>query len=267
MHKLFTLIELLIVIAIIAILAAMLLPALNKAREVAKAVACQSNLKQIGLANGMYSDTYDDWIPLSGYPSGMARYLGWVPLFSGRDLYGPVNPYSSGFGVKSYGVSKLAGTFVCPSEPAKFHISDTSANFTLGTHYTMNNYIGGFGIADSHLRPFKRSALFQASIAVFAGDSAVRFSYSNSNVFGFAYRHGGKEFRINHANADNSSYGIPGAGRANLLYMDGHVAPNRYIELRTMSPANVRSSISPQYYQIVTWSGYDMWRCGPVTYY
>lgn len=62
----FTLIELLIVIAIIAILAAMLLPALNQARERGRASSCANNFKTIGLASSMYQNDHNDFFVNSG---------------------------------------------------------------------------------------------------------------------------------------------------------------------------------------------------------
>lgn len=59
----FTLIELLTVISIIAILAGMLLPAINKGRVMAKRSSCMSNIRSLGTGLALYVDSYSEWIP------------------------------------------------------------------------------------------------------------------------------------------------------------------------------------------------------------
>ncbi|MGD8239289.1 MAG: prepilin-type N-terminal cleavage/methylation domain-containing protein [Armatimonadota bacterium] len=78
----FTLIELLVVIAIIAILAAILFPVFARAREKARGSACISNMRQMGLAFGMYADDFDEMYPPA--PKWKSRLL---PYIRNRDLF------------------------------------------------------------------------------------------------------------------------------------------------------------------------------------
>ena len=75
----FTLIELLVVIAIIAILAAILLPALNSARERGRTASCLSNLKQLGTSLDMYGSDNNGMLPaqmvVNGVGKGGAAFL------------------------------------------------------------------------------------------------------------------------------------------------------------------------------------------------
>ena len=74
----FTLIELLIVIAIIAILAAMLLPALNKARERAKITQCLGQVRELVRVSQLYTDSYNGYFCPANLVSNSGNYLWWT---------------------------------------------------------------------------------------------------------------------------------------------------------------------------------------------
>ena len=122
----FTLIELLVVIAIIAILAAMLLPALNKARERGRNATCQGNLRSLGQAVVLYAGDYQDYIPWGPANKSDLREVGW-----GRECnHGLLN---------KYGYVPNTKTFMCPSDPAV--LKNLGANGWISSHLSSYLYV------------------------------------------------------------------------------------------------------------------------------
>src|SRR5437773_4162949 len=87
----FTMVELLVVCAIIFLLAALLLPALSRARENGRKIACLNNLKQLGYALQIYTTDNDGWFPYQGSevgdfanPSAAANWLKYCLAYLGN---------------------------------------------------------------------------------------------------------------------------------------------------------------------------------------
>lgn len=128
MRRGFTLIELLVAIAIIAILIALLLPAVQQAREAARRTQCKNNLKQLGLALHNYRDVHMVFPPGSLRGSGLA--WGWVsrtlPFFEQASAYSTIDFTQTDCVVflkaqqaadKSNATSVLLPMLTCPSDP------------------------------------------------------------------------------------------------------------------------------------------------------
>jgi len=156
----FTLIELLVVIAIIGVLIALLLPAVQMAREAARRSTCTNNIKQIALAAVNYADTHSAFPPNGSYYQQATAWTGLVsplvyilPFMDQSSLFdmlnlqnGPCDTGNNG----SYAnllVNTTVGlrrvpSYVCPSDDVEFTKKSTSNGFLYefgGGNYSMNN--------------------------------------------------------------------------------------------------------------------------------
>lgn len=121
MRRAFTLVELLVVIAIIGVLVALLLPAVQAAREAGRRSSCQNNLKQLGLALHNYHDQFLRLPPGGTQSNTYSWHVHVLPFIEQNNLYGNFNftagTYDSGAGQVgrgANGLNRLAG-FLCPS--------------------------------------------------------------------------------------------------------------------------------------------------------
>lgn len=250
--KPFTLIELLIVIAIIAILAGILLPALERARESSRNTSCLNQLKQMGLAQAMYSGDYNSYLvpahrlvgtagcDLAGAGPQWDVPNNWMGILSGcvGEKNGPVTctaPYGLALEYESLSTPYKRSSFLCPSE--------TSANNRMPSFSRGGNYgLGGYAERNAFK---KTTSITKPSICVFAGDSFGSYSLiaKVGFVVRFAMRHNGgmetKEFM--ESLPQDQHYGVTnlttkGKGTGNLVYMDGAARSVRYASLASIEP-------------------------------
>ena len=119
----FTLVELLVVIAIIGVLVALLLPAVQAAREAARRMKCQNNLKQISLAWHNYHDSLGSLPPGCLSSNGLSWAVFVLPYVEQKNLYEKftfgAGDYNTPSATKNHLALNKIGFYLCPSSPAE----------------------------------------------------------------------------------------------------------------------------------------------------
>ena len=205
MKRKFTLIELLVVIAIIAILAGMLLPALNKARAAASKSNCISNMKQLGLANGMYESDFNGFVPGTAWDNNDEAQAWFKFLCNGKP------PFSTEVDAHHYGKGNYADWNVtfCPSRKnsrARLSCYGAQYGLTATESAAFGNFIVAGGYHNTKLVKNASQAIAYAETSRNGNITAASSFFAGGGVTGTSgivdfYRH---------------------AGAAPIVFFDGH---------------------------------------------
>jgi len=256
--KAFTLIELLTVTAIIAVLAAILLPALSKARERAQAVICLNNTKQLELASCLYAGDSGERLPYNlGMVGSQSRTdFNWVNNVMTWDLSSDntnlVTLTKASLGIF---VSGNASVFHCPSDQALSSVQRAAGWTVRIRSYSMNAMVGNAGDFSTngfnsnnpgYTQFFKTTQIPKPSeIFVFLDEhpDSINDGYF-LNKSPKKYSAGANSVTYNNAQWTD----LPASyhnGAAAFSFADGHVALHRWVDASTVRPAQPAAAALP----------------------
>ena len=227
----FTLIELLIVVAIVALLAAILFPVFASAREAARKTACLSNMRQLGLATRMYMQDYDEQFPQTKQTSTQPAIDdadGGLENPDYGSIFVMLLPYTGHGGLAAEDKLFQQQLFACPSDPAPFDVTCPDVINIGGPHvisYLVNGYFV-WGLNDAGVsRPAqtiiyteRRSASAQ-SAPPFCDDIYHPWFYPPAN----------SRAPANEMDPDTGAIAAARhSGGSNYVFTDGHSAWKRF---------------------------------------